>query len=73
MARNSHQVLGPDLASPSLFVLYWCPDAETDGTTHALRIARDRGIPCVKATEATDPDQIAAEALAYPPESATTS
>ena len=70
---DSCQVLEPDFASPSLFVLYWFPDPESGSTTQALRIARARGIPCVKVTEATDPDRIAAEALDSPLEPATTS
>ena len=44
-----------------------------DVTYHALRIPRARGIPCAKATEATGPDEIAAEVLASPPEPDTTS
>jgi hypothetical protein len=54
-ARNVHQVLGPDLASPSAFVLCWTKDAadgspefpitaETGGTGQALRIAAKRRI-----------------------------
>ena len=70
--RDSYQVLGPDLASSSPFVLYWWPIPESGGTTQALRIARVRGIPCVNVTEATDPNRIAAEAHASPPEPATT-
>jgi len=43
-ARNSHQVLGTYLDSPSLFILCWT-NPNKGGTTQALRIARDRGIP----------------------------
>ncbi len=51
-ARNAHQVLGADLASPARFVLCWTPDGSLDGrgrrvggTGQALRIARHHGIP----------------------------
>jgi hypothetical protein len=50
-ARNCHQVLGPDLASPARFVLCWTPDGSLDGrgrrvggTGQALRIAHHHGI-----------------------------
>ena len=50
-ARNCHQVLGPDLASPARFVLCWTPDGSLDGrgrrvggTGQALRIANHHGI-----------------------------
>jgi hypothetical protein len=51
-ARNAHQVLGPDLASPARFVLCWTPDGSLDGrgrrvggTGQALRIAYEHAIP----------------------------
>jgi hypothetical protein len=50
-ARNCHQVLGPDLASPVRLVLCWTPDGSLDGrgqrvggTGQALRIAHHYGI-----------------------------
>jgi hypothetical protein len=50
-ARNCHQVLGPDLASPARFVLCWTPDGSLDGrgrrvggSGQALRIAHHHGI-----------------------------
>jgi hypothetical protein len=50
-ARNAHQVLGADLASPARFVLCWTPDGSLDGrgrrvggTGQALRIAHHHGI-----------------------------
>jgi len=50
-ARNCHQVLGPDLASPARFVFCWTPDGSLDGrgrrvggTGQALRIAHHHGI-----------------------------
>lgn len=42
-ARNSHEVLGPELSSPSSFVLCWTKDSK-GGTEQALRIARAHGI-----------------------------
>lgn len=50
MARNSHQVLGKDLNTPSDFVLYWAEEDEDGvkgGTGQAIRIARHYGIPDV--------------------------
>lgn len=41
--RNSYQVLGDDLNTPSEFVFCWSPNS--GGTEQALRIARDYGIP----------------------------
>jgi hypothetical protein len=44
--RNSFQVLGPDLRSPSSFVIAWTLNGTaTGGTGQALRIARTHGIP----------------------------
>jgi len=46
MARNSHQVLGPDLDSPIEFVLCWTKDGKaTGGTGQALRMAAAMDIP----------------------------
>jgi hypothetical protein len=52
LARDSHQVLGANLASPARFVVCWTADgsldgsgAGADGTRQALRIAHRRGIP----------------------------
>jgi hypothetical protein len=51
LARDSHQVLGPDLASPASLVACWTADGSTDGagegadgTRQALRIAHHWGI-----------------------------
>ncbi len=45
-ARNSYQVLGQDLNTPSSFVICWTPgNAVTGGTGQALRIAIDHNIP----------------------------
>lgn len=54
MARNTYQVLGPNLTSKSLFVVCWTQDgaestkecsAKTGGTGQAIRIADDYHIP----------------------------
>ncbi len=56
MARNSYQVLGPDLATPSLFVVCWTPDGctgqaertrATGGTGQAIAIADANQIPVI--------------------------
>jgi len=43
-ARNSHQILGQDLDSASLFVICWT-NPNHGGTNQALRIARKYDIP----------------------------
>lgn len=52
MARNTMQVLGPDLKTPSDFVVCWTPDGatsvttqKTGGTGQAIRIACAYDIP----------------------------
>lgn len=45
-ARNSHQVLGEDLNTPSSFIICWTRNGNGQGGTgQALRIARDKNIP----------------------------
>lgn len=45
-ARNAHQVLGPTLNVPSLFVVCWTPGGESvGGTRTAIELAADHGIP----------------------------
>lgn len=45
MTRNSYQVLGKDLHTPSNFVICWTKGGKgSGGTGQALRIARDKGI-----------------------------
>lgn len=45
-ARNSHQILGHDLNSPSDFVICWTKGGKGDGGTgQAIRIAKDYNIP----------------------------
>ena len=54
MARNSYQVLGPDLRTPSDFVVCWTPDSvetevdrtrDTGGTGQAIALAHRWNIP----------------------------
>jgi len=46
IARNGFQVLGPDLASPSQYVICWTPRGSGEGGTgQALRIAAANQIP----------------------------
>lgn len=51
LARNGHQVLGPDLATPVRFVVCWTADGSLDGsgprsggTGQTLRIAHHHGL-----------------------------
>lgn len=51
-ARNVHQILGADCASPCAMVVCWTPDgstgittARTGGTGQAIRIAHDHRVP----------------------------
>ncbi len=55
-ARNTGQVLGEDLTTPSKFVLCWTPDGaehhskvtkDTGGTGTAIRLASQKGIPVI--------------------------
>jgi hypothetical protein len=52
LARDCHQVLGADLASPARCVICWAHGASRegagmwdDGTGQALRLAAARGVP----------------------------
>ena len=47
MARNSCQVLGEDLESPSLATVCWCP-GDRGGTGQAVRISEGFGIPVIR-------------------------
>lgn len=56
MARNIMQILGPELNTPSLFVLCWTPDGvenglmttqATGGTGQAIRAATNFNIPVI--------------------------
>ena len=46
MTRNTHQVLGNDCKTPSLFIICWTPGASGGGGTgQAIRIAKAHNIP----------------------------
>lgn len=54
-ARNSHQVLGLDLETPSNFIICWTKDGlGQGGTGQALRIAKDYNIPIFDCGKYTD-------------------
>lgn len=45
-ARNSHQVLGEDLKTPSRFIICWTKNGSgSGGTGQAIRIAKSNNIP----------------------------
>lgn len=47
-ARNVHQVLGQNLATPSEFVVCWTPRGQTvGGTATAIKLAERSGIPVI--------------------------
>jgi len=49
-ARNSHQVLGKDLNTPSKFIICWTKNGkDVGGTSQAIRIARYYEIPIFNA------------------------
>ena len=48
MARNTYQVLGYDLKTPSEMIICWTKDGKDQGgTSQAIRIARDYNIPVI--------------------------
>lgn len=58
-ARNSHQVLGEDLKTPSSFVLCWAKNGSGQGGTgQAIRIAKAYDIPIFDAGKYKDMDEI---------------
>lgn len=61
-ARNSHQILGNDLDSPSNFVICWTKNGKgTGGTGQAIRIAKDYNIPVFDCGEYNDVKECAIE------------
>lgn len=61
-ARNSHQVLGYDLETPSSFVLCWTKDGKGQGGTgQALRIANHYKVPIFDAGSHESIEEIKAE------------
>lgn len=46
LARNTFQVLGPDLLTPSKMVICWTVDGkDTGGTAIAIRLAQENAVP----------------------------
>lgn len=61
-ARNSHQVLGLDLETPSQFVICWTKEGKSSGGTgQAIRIAKYYGIPVFDAGSYESVDEIKKE------------
>ena len=61
-ARNSHQILGHDLNSPSDFVICWTKGGKGDGGTgQAIRIAKDYNIPVFDCGKYSDVKECAIE------------
>lgn len=60
-ARNSHQVLGMDLETPSQFVICWTKNGKSQGGTgQAIRIANHYGVPVFDAGKYVTVDEIKA-------------
>lgn len=58
-ARNSHQVLGEDLETPSDFIIYYTKNGKlTGGTAQALRIANEYKIPIFNAGKYENIEQV---------------
>lgn len=65
-ARNSHQVLGLDLETPSQFVVCWTKSGEgSGGTGQAIRIANHYGVPVFDAGKYETVDEIKANLKAF--------
>lgn len=65
-ARNSHQVLGMDLETPSQFVICWTKDGKgSGGTGQAIRIANHYGVSVFDAGTYEDVDEIKANLKAF--------
>ena len=61
-ARNSHQILGNDLKSPSDFVICWTKGGKgSGGTGQAIRIAKDYNIPVFDCGKYSDVKECAIE------------
>lgn len=64
MGRNSHQVMGADLQTPVDVVICWTPGGGmSGGTSQALRIALDHGIPIINLANCV-PSPTAAQEIA---------
>lgn len=65
-ARNSHQVLGIDLKTPSKFIICWTENGKGGGGTgQALRIARNYDIPCFDCGNYDDIDKCRIELFEF--------
>lgn len=61
-ARNSHQVLGEDLNTPSKFIICWTKNGNgSGGTGQAIRIAKYWNIPIFDAGKYKDVDEMRRE------------
>lgn len=61
-ARNSHQVLGWDLETPSKFIICWTKNGSgSGGTGQAIRIAKAYDIPIFDAGKYKDIEQVKKE------------
>lgn len=61
-ARNSHQVLGNDLNTPSNFIICWTKNGKgSGGTGQAIRIAKSYNIPVFDAGSYKDIDEVKSE------------
>lgn len=61
-ARNSHQVLGQDLETPSKFIICWTKNGNgSGGTGQAIRIAKHYNIPVFDAGKYKDIDELKRE------------
>ncbi|HEY7961017.1 MAG TPA: hypothetical protein VID29_03755 [Solirubrobacteraceae bacterium] len=67
-ARNCHQVLGADLATPARMVVCWTPDGSLDGrgrrvggTGQALRVASHSGIEVVNLARREHEERVCAK------------
>lgn len=61
-ARNSHQVLGLDLNTPSEFIICWTKNGKgSGGTGQAIRIANAYDIPVCDVGRCSDLDEVKAE------------
>lgn len=54
LARNGFQILGPDLKTPSDFVVCWTSDGKASGGTgQAIRVAEAHGVPVFNLHDST--------------------